>query len=105
LRHFLDILLTAAHCEGAFIGKTIFIAGTQRDGADATDTLQGMDERQHPKYNSTTFQNDFILVKLSFPSTAPVSTWNTVGTIPADRELVTVIGFGITEARAVSDEL
>lgn len=91
-----DILLSAAHCEGSFKLSTIYIGGNQMDGSDAVDSIRASEERVHPNFNSNTFSHDFMLVKLSSPSTSQPMQLNTVSAEPADGESVKVIGYGLT---------
>lgn len=92
-----DVLLTAAHCRGTFVGSTITIGGGFADGSDAVELLEGIDEIWHPQFNSVTLENDIMLVKLNTPSIVSPATWNTDPMLPTtDSGLLTSIGFGRT---------
>jgi trypsin len=102
-----DILISAAHCEGVFVGNNIYIGGNQLSGSDAVETLFATAERIHPSFNNPIqFSNDVMLIKLSQASQAPLVLLNTNANIPADSESVKIIGFGTTqEDGSVSDDL
>ena len=91
-----SILLTAAHCQGVFTSG-VFIGATQRDGIGTM--VAGVDrEYPHPNYGTPEVDdNDIMLVKLTFPVSAPLVQWNTNPSIPLDGDTVTTIGFGYTE--------
>lgn len=91
-----DILITAAHCKGAFVNGNVYIGGNLFFGSDAVDTIFATQERPHPSYNEFTNEHDLMLVKLSRPSKSPSVPINVERSLPADNELVTVIGFGVT---------
>jgi trypsin len=94
-----DVVLTAAHCQGAFDGSVLvgpYIWGSTSGGAERIDI-----ERQvpHPSHNDFTQAYDFMLVKLKNPVTNPSLTpiaVNSVGSNPANNDVLTVIGFGAT---------
>lgn len=90
-----DILLTAAHCDGAFIQNGALIGGTQLDGSDAT-RIEVESELPSPDYDDATRLNDIMLVKLREPSTAPLATLNLDAIVPVEGDPVTVTGFGDT---------
>ena len=95
-----DIVLGAAHC-GDYVGRTVSIGDVQR-----VVTLQ----RQHPNYNSETFENDFALFQLSSPvttTTGATVTVNTNGSSPTNGQALTVMGYGLTTdgGSAISDKL
>jgi len=58
-----DILITAAHCAGAFAGQNMLIGATQFSGADAIDTVCAIHEIPHPEYDDASKRNDIMLVK------------------------------------------
>ena len=102
-----DILLSAAHCAGSFVGNDMLIGGNQRSGSDALEVIPAVAERRHPGYSDVTLENDFLLIKLAEASTvAPSSSWNTDRFEPRDSDIVSVIGFGTTtQGGFVSDAL
>jgi trypsin len=101
-----DVVLTAAHCGGGFLAG-VNVGGLLLDGTDAVETLQVDGEFPHPDYNETTRTNDIMLVKLSTPATlSPIVTLNFDPSIPAEGDVVTVIGFGdTTDGGSPSSEL
>lgn len=44
-----DILLSAAHCAGTFVGNDMLIGGNQRSGSDALEVIPAVAERRHPE--------------------------------------------------------
>jgi trypsin len=91
-----DILVSAAHCKGAFSYKNVYIGTTQRDGTNAKEKIRAAYERVHPKYNIITMVNDIMLVKLFKSSKLTPVLYNTADSVPATGNNVTVIGFGTT---------
>jgi secreted trypsin-like serine protease len=58
----------------------------------------------HSQFNSRTFQNDFMLLKLNSPvAITPIPLNNNFGN-PADTATVTVMGFGRNEARVEEED-
>jgi secreted trypsin-like serine protease len=91
-----DILLSAAHCEGSFVNG-VYIGCNCLNGTDAVESIGVESEHPHPDYKWDTFEADIMLIKLSSPSSSPVSLCNTRPTVPSVGETVEVIGFGATE--------
>jgi len=91
-----DIVLTAAHCAGAFLDSGIYIGGILLDGSDGR--LVGVSrEIPHPSYDRDNDLNDVMLVQLEEPVTnTSVQELNFDANVPADGETVTVIGIGHT---------
>ena len=92
-----DVVLTAAHCQGAFDGSVLvgpYIQSSTSGGAENIDV-----ERQvpHPSYDSGSQAYDFMLLKLgnrvANPNLTPIAV-NSVGSNPAYNDVLTVIGFG-----------
>lgn len=90
-----DILLTAAHCSGAFINA--FIGGSKLDGT-GSEFIAVTKEYPHPSFSMAEVKNDIMLVKLSKPSKAPLQKLNFDSTVPdiSEKKPLTVIGFGAT---------
>jgi trypsin len=90
-----DVLLSAAHCDYDYNGENTFIGATKQNPSNAKEIIQMGDTVVHPDFN---FPNsDVMLVFLKKPSTSPLSKWNADPAVPADGEIVTVIGFGATK--------
>jgi trypsin len=103
-----DILVSAAHCGVGGIfnnGVLMNIGATSIYGEDAIDRIEIVDQLIHPDYDSVSLSNDIMLIKLSSPSSAPPSTWNTDATVPAIAESLTIIGHGKTETGSTSQFL
>ena len=100
-----DVLLTAAHCQGGFSGKTIYIGGNLRSGADALEVSRGGRELVHPNFDYATVEHDFMLVKLRQRTTkTPNARYNRDATKPTANQWAKVIGFGVTSESAASAE-
>jgi secreted trypsin-like serine protease len=85
-------VLTAAHCTDAF-DNGLTIGGIKRDESDGE--FHDVDTRvPHPEYDSSTYLNDIMIVKLATPSTKPIQTLNLRRDNPFPDDSVTVIGFG-----------
>jgi secreted trypsin-like serine protease len=95
-----DILLTAAHCQGAFVLKGAMIGGLLLNGTDPDMVYStAANEYYHSQYNeSMNLMNDIMLVKLSNPVTddIPLIPYNTNVSLPGRLELVTILGYGLT---------
>jgi len=92
-----DIMVSAAHCYGAFTGSDIYLGTNQLDGTGALDTKVGVQEYYHPDFNLFTHENDIMLIKLDSASKVTPKSWNANNTLPADGDPVTVIGFGLMD--------
>jgi trypsin len=89
-----DIVLTAAHCAGAFLGETVQIGGIKRDGSDS-EMIAVTTVIQHPLYGQPSrFNNDIMIVVLSASSTRPVQTLNVDSDVPANGDRLVAAGFG-----------
>ena len=92
-----DIVMTAAHCQGAFDD------GVRVGVHDFDDSSDGyarsvVREVKHPQYDDFTTANDIMLLKLSSPVPSfiqPVP-FETSSNSPSNREVLTVMGFGAT---------
>lgn len=92
-----DILITAAHCEGVFSNKDIFIGATFVDGKDAKEKARTSIERVHPNYDDLTLSNDLMLVKLTSASNVTPAGYAIYSSVPEVGKPATVIGFGATK--------
>jgi secreted trypsin-like serine protease len=100
-----DILVTAAHCQGEFNLKGVYIGGIQVSGADAVDNIPVVSIHPHPEYNDITMENDIMLVRLVSSSTVTPTALNFDPTIPVDGADVTAIGFGRTSEGGPSSDV
>jgi Trypsin len=91
-----DVLLSAAHCQGAFLDMGVLIGATQLDGSDVDEFVGVVLEQPHPRYQPGTEQNDIMLVKLVRPSRAPLVDYNVNASVPGPSDGLNVIGFGRT---------
>jgi len=95
-----DVVLTAAHCSGAFaVGTQLCIGGNKLDCSDAEEKINVAQIRSHPDYKNNipiNLQNDIMLVRLAKGSSQPLWQWNSDADEPEDDETVTAIGFGRT---------
>jgi Trypsin len=71
-----DVLLSAAHCEGAFRKDGVLIGGVSISGLDTDEFVGVVLEKLHPKYQPSSEQNDIMLVKLDRPIGAPLVKYN-----------------------------
>jgi trypsin len=94
-----DIVLTAAHCAGAFDGDVYVGPNQQYSTAGGAERIAVQAEVPHPNYNSNTEAYDFMLLKLARPvsnsNLKPVPL-NRNSNNPAPSDVLTVIGFGAT---------
>jgi trypsin len=96
-----DVVLTAAHCQGAFDGSVLVgpsIQSSTSGGAEIIGVAQG-GQVPHPSYDGNSQAYDFMLLKLenrvANPNLTPIAV-NSVGSNPANNDVLTVIGFGAT---------
>lgn len=98
-----DWVLSAAHCYGLAFAVEI----GRHNLTDSTEVYESIEidwERRHPKYNSFTTNNDFMMVKLKQSSSYSTVTLDEGSTVtPGDA--VTVMGWGVTESGVSSDIL
>lgn len=102
-----DIVLTAAHCVGAY-GSDVILGSNNIFGNDGAARIDVDFLFPHPQYNlpNQNEENDIMLIKLVEPSTQPLATLNTDLRQPVNGQPLKVIGFGLTsEGGAVSQTL
>ena len=107
-----DIVITAAHC-GDRTGDRLYIGALEYDnGFIRPPTRQFrrcVEWVAHPDFfNAVPWPSDFALCKLSSPveiDESDIPKLNQDASIPVDDEILTMIGFGITERNTVSDYL
>ena len=91
-----DIVLTAAHCNGNSVSTSVIVSAYQNGKAIDGGLSRTIAERVlHPKYNSNTEVNDFMIMRLSTAVTGvtPIAL-NANAQIPAAGDVLTVMGFG-----------
>jgi Trypsin len=98
-----DILLTAAHCLGAFIAHGALIGGTKIDSSQS-QYVRVDREFPHPNYTKGTEENDIMLVRLSAFISTPSVTLNFNNQLPNDNDKATIIGFGFTSENGTFSE-
>lgn len=90
-----DILLTAAHCNALPQNEVIvaaFETGTSQQGGIRRKITE---RRPHPNYDSTSFQNDVMLLKLDIPvNERPFAQVNRSPSTPSDNQDLVVVGMG-----------
>jgi hypothetical protein len=94
-----DVVLTAAHCQGAFDGSVLVGPYIQSSTSGGAENI-GVERRvPHPSYDGSSQAYDFMLLKLenrvANPDLTPTAV-NSVGSNPANNDVLTVIGFGAT---------
>jgi len=106
-----DIMITAAHCAGAFLSGVYVGGSLLKSPTDKTllgEYISVVKEIPHPLFSKTNFQNDIMLIKLaSVPKNAVIQRWNKdTKLLKTTNTPVTTIGFGYTrEYGSVSNTL
>lgn len=96
-----DVLLTAAHCKGAFL-EGVLIGATQLSGTDMREFLLVEREHPHPDYRPGPEENDIMLVKLDTFSDAPLVEYNLNASVPVLSDALRILGFGATSTAGPS---
>eukprot|EP00934_Nitzschia_sp_Nitz4_P009020 Nitzschia sp. Nitz4//scaffold95_size97785//17380//22751//NITZ4_004656-RA/size97785-augustus-gene-0.104-mRNA-1//-1//CDS//3329560439//9010//frame0 len=99
-----DIVLSAAHCQGAFnFGVNLYSNETN----DYTRVSAITEQHRHPRYDYDYHINfDVLILKLEHPVTDIVpATFNAEPSRPLDDEELTLVGFGRTETDELPDQL
>ena len=99
-----DIVLTAAHCQGAFNNGLVLGGVSAYDELDASDARIRTIDQQRPhtgfSQDPALIQDDIMLLRLTEPvssnSTASVVKLNLNAGIPQAGEKVTAVGYGLT---------
>jgi trypsin len=101
-----DLLLTAAHCFGAFDEGVRIGVSDRMDPASGT-TRQVVRHIKHARYNSQTTANDIMLLKLDEPvgDGIPVVPWARSASLPIADEVLTVMGFGLMSEEGYDEDL
>ena len=90
-----DIILTAAHCQGAFnYGVLLYDPKTNDYTREATVDLQ----IRYPDFNGIDTHNDILLLRLSTDSNLPVLEMNSNNSTPTDDAELKAYGFGKTKS-------
>lgn len=90
-----DIVLTAAHCQGAFIyGIFLYDPETNNYTREATIDLM----IRYPGFNGIDTHNDILLMRLSTDSGLPTIKMNSDNSNPSTNDIMKAYGFGITKA-------
>jgi len=104
-----DIVLTAGHCLNQAVrprvGEYTYSFRDQVD--DTVEQFRIVDWERHPDYDPVggdDFVHDFVLLKLSGPSTRPTVKINRDNRVPASGQEVVVMGLGITSRNPESNE-
>lgn len=97
-----DVLLSAAHCEGAFRKDGVLIGGVSISGLDTDEFVGVVLEKLHPQYQPGSEQNDIMLVKLDRPIDTPLVKYNVNASIPGPSDELKIVGFGRTSTNGTS---
>lgn len=92
-----DILVSAAHCAGAFSNSDVYIGTSQINGGNAKEKIRASVEYLHPNFDDVTKENDIMLIKLTKLSTVTPVLYAKAVSVPATDLTTTVIGFGSTK--------
>jgi secreted trypsin-like serine protease len=96
-----DIVLTAAHCLGAFQSWALVGAYKSASTDYGADVVTSNVEFRHPSYNSDSQTYDFMVVKLSRPSINNATIkLNTQAGYPSGSAALRTIGMGTTSENA-----
>lgn len=92
-----DVVLSAAHCRGAFDERVRVGSIFESEGGQLVSTIKSQ-EVLHPNYNDDTTENDIMLIKLNEEVPfSPVSiNFNDNNPVEGSNAVLTVIGFGAT---------
>jgi secreted trypsin-like serine protease len=85
-----DLMLSAAHCKGAFTSgsSSVAIGGIRLDLSDALELIGVSFEVAHPEYDPETAANDVMMVKLDRASSAAPVVMNAQSDRPLEAEKV-----------------
>lgn len=93
-----DLVLTAAHCN-VIQSQNIRVGSSRKTGSIGRGSFRRISERVlHPMYNPDGVNYDYMILKLSQPldDNFPPIKLNEDNLVPADKETLTVLGFGNT---------
>lgn len=91
-----DFILTAAHCEHVF-DMGVWVGASDRRNTNVGEQRRVIRRIPHPNYDDDTIANDIMLIQLDSPITSiqPIP-WERSLSAPADRQILTTMGFGLT---------
>jgi secreted trypsin-like serine protease len=96
-----DIVLTAAHCLGAFQNWALVGAYKSASTDHGAELIMSNVEYRHPSYNSNSQTYDFMVVKLSQLATNHTTIkLNTRAAHPSGTVALRAIGMGVTSEKA-----
>lgn len=97
-----DVLLSAAHCNVLRTNDVLcgaYVSQTEQGYPVNSVKRRIVDRRVHPDYESQTYKNDFLVLKLDNSVEIPPVSLNEDGLIPTEELPLTVIGLGVTQAQ------
>ncbi|KAL7531704.1 hypothetical protein ACHAXR_004182, partial [Thalassiosira sp. AJA248-18] len=100
-----DVVLSAAHCGDAFIGKVV--SGRHNLDTDEGEEMNVAATLSHPEYNDETIDNDIMLIFLQDPTDPGVEfvKLNSDESSPDIGASVTVAGWGRTDEAATASDV
>jgi len=93
-----DWVLSAAHCQGYAAKVSIGSHDLSLSEEDNREEIEIGCEMKHPDYNSRTFNNDYMMVKLKQSSTFSPVTLDDGSSTLDDKVDLTVMGWGTTSS-------
>ncbi len=94
-----DIILTAAHCQGAFnYGVFLYDQTTNDYTREAKIDLQ----IRYPDFNGIDTHNDILLLRLSSNSDLPIVEMNSNNSTPTNNDVMTIYGIGKRSATGLA---
>lgn len=103
-----NLVLTAAHCLGG--SYDVIVGRTKNINGSGGQSIPKKQEIRHPKYNSQKTDDDFAILVLNeavdmSDNNVGLVKLNTQSSYPSVGSKVTVIGWGETQARGLSNDL
>ena len=102
-----DVVLSSARCGQGLLSGTAHIGATLSSEAALENVFQSNLAAWvvHPKFNSDTFANDAMLIRLNSkaPSSVPVVEYNRNAMFPLPGQAVTVLGFGQLDSSSLQN--
>jgi secreted trypsin-like serine protease len=95
-----NLILSAAHCSGAYFGHVFINYYNLSDSAPRGQEVFGiLHEFVHPRYNYIDYPYDFMVIMINGNSSISPVKLNRKSVIPRDNETLTVIGWGRTDTQ------